>query len=94
MLRVRSLNLTKEAHDFIRALEAKQFKQVMGKILALLSDPAPADSSPLKGYEGLLRVDMGEHRIVYRFDEKAVSVLVVDKRNDDEVYKKLARKKL
>lgn len=89
-----SLTLTNEAHDFIRGLEAKQFKQVMGKILSLLSVPQPADSSALKGYENLYRVDMGEHRIVYRFDEKSVSVLVVDKRNDDEVYKKLARKKL
>jgi mRNA interferase RelE/StbE len=91
---VHSLSLTKEAHDFIRGLEAKQFKQVMGKVLALLSEPAPPDSSALRGYENLYRVDMGEHRIVYRFDDKLVSVLVVDKRNDDEVYKKLARKKL
>jgi mRNA interferase RelE/StbE len=91
---VHSLNLTKEALDFVRALEAKQFKQVMGKILNLLSDPNPADSSTLKGYENLYRTDIGEHRVVYRFDDKVVSVLVVDKRNDDEVYKKLGRKKL
>jgi len=91
---VHSLSLTKEAYDFIRCLDAKQFKQVLGKILSLLSEPVPADSSSLKGYENLYRVDIGEHRIVYRFDDKSVSVLVVDKRNDDEVYKKLARKKL
>ncbi len=90
---MRSLNLTKEALDFIRDLEPKPFKQVMNKVLRLLNDPTPADSSTLKGYENLYRVDMGEHRIVYRFDDKSVSLLVVDKRNDDEVYKKLARKK-
>ena len=89
-----SLNLTKEAYGFIRGLEAKQFKQVVGKILSLLSEPVSSDSSPLKGYDGVYRADIGEHRIVYRFDDKTVSVLVVDKRNDDEVYKKLARKKL
>jgi mRNA interferase RelE/StbE len=91
---VRNLNPTKEALDFIRGLEPKPFKQVMNKVLALLSDPTPADSSILKGYENLYRVDIGEHRIVYRFDEKAVSVLVVDKRNDDAVYKKLSRKNI
>jgi mRNA interferase RelE/StbE len=90
---VRSLNLTKEALDFIRGLEPKPFKQVLSKVLSLLSGPPPADSSALKGYEDLFRVDMGEHRIVYIFDDESVSVLVVDKRNDDEVYKKLARKK-
>ena len=93
---MRNLNLTKESLDFIRGLEPKPFKQVMNKVLTLLSDPTPADSSALKGYENLYRVDMGEHRIVYRFDDKtvSVSVLIVDKRNDDEVYKKLARKNL
>ena len=91
---VRSLNPKKEALDFIRGLEPKQFKQVLNKVLSQLSDPTPADASTLKGYENLYRVDMGEHRVVYRFDEKSVSVLVVDKRNDDEVYKKLARKKI
>jgi mRNA interferase RelE/StbE len=94
MRRVHSLNLTKDAHDFVRTLEAKQFKQVVGKILNLLHDPAPADSSALKGYEDLYRADIGEYRVVYRFDEKSVSVLVVDRRNDDQVYKKLARKKV
>ena len=77
---MRSLNLTKEALDFIRGLEPKPFKQVMSKALSLLSDPTPADSSTLKGYENLHRVDMGEHRIVYRivyrFDTKSVSVLI------------------
>ena len=48
--------------------------------LSLLLEPAPADSSTLKGYDDLLRVDQGEYRIVYRFDEKSVSVLVVGKR--------------
>lgn len=39
-------------------------------------------------------MDQGEYRIVYRFDDRSVSILVVGKRNDDEVYKKLARKNL
>lgn len=91
---MRKLDITKEALSYVRNLEAKQFKQVMNKILSLLSDPTPADFSTLKGYIDLYRVDIGEHRIVYRFNDDSVSVLVVDKRNDDEVYKKLGRKKL
>lgn len=87
-----NLSITKEAHDFVRGLDAKPFRQVMNKVLSLLTVPQPADSSALKGYENLYRVDIGEHRIVYRFNDKQVSVLVIDKRNDDEVYKKLARK--
>jgi mRNA interferase RelE/StbE len=91
---VLNLDITKEATDFVRGLDAKQFKQVMNKVLSLLSNPTPADSRTLKGYENHLRVDIGEHRIVYRFDNKQVSILVIDKRNDDEVYRKLTRKNI
>jgi mRNA interferase RelE/StbE len=94
MPRVHSLSVTKDALEFVRGLEAKPFKQVMGKVLSLLLDPSPADSSALKGYDHLYRADIAEHRIIYRFDSATVHVLVVDKRNDDEVYKKLARKKI
>lgn len=89
------LNPTKDALNFIRALEPKQFKQVMNKVLSLLIDAKPADSSFLQGYEDLLRVDIGEYRIVYRFDNQdTVSILIVGKRNDDDVYKRLDRKNL
>jgi mRNA interferase RelE/StbE len=39
------------------------------------------------------RVDSGEYRIVYRFDTNLdlVEVILVGKRNDDEVYKQLKR---
>lgn len=90
---MRKLALTKDALDFIKGLEGKQFKQVLSKVLTLLEDPTPADSAALKGFEKMFRVDMGEFRIVYEFDENSVSVLLVGKRNDDEVYKKLGRKK-
>jgi mRNA interferase RelE/StbE len=91
---VRNLSITKEALEFIRALESKPFKQVLNKVLSLLSDPTPADSIQMKGHGGLHRTDMGEHRIVYCFDEDTVSVLVIGKRNDDAVYKQVERKKL
>jgi mRNA interferase RelE/StbE len=91
---VRSLRVTKESLEFIRNLEPKHFKQVMNKVLGLVADATPSDASALKGYSDLFRTDIGEYRIVYKFDETTVSVLVVDKRNDDEVYKKLARKNL
>lgn len=40
------------------------------------------------------RVDSGEYRIIYRFIpvENLVEVVLVGKRNDDDVYKRLTRK--
>jgi mRNA interferase RelE/StbE len=91
---VRKLEITEEALEFVRNLEPKQFKQVMNKILSLLSDPAQSDSILMKGSTDLHRTDIGEHRIVYQFDDKVVATFVVGKRNDDDAYKKAKRKRL
>jgi mRNA interferase RelE/StbE len=45
----------------------------------------------MRGYP-FHRVDIGEYRIVYAWDDKTVDVFLIGKRNDDEVYKRLKRK--
>ena len=79
--------------DFLKGLQPKIAAQIAKKTLSLNVDPLPADSKQLRGYPGFYRVDSGEYRIVYRFTPKEdlVEVILVGKRNDDEVYKKLKR---
>ncbi|MBC6481420.1 MAG: type II toxin-antitoxin system RelE/ParE family toxin [Hormoscilla sp. GM7CHS1pb] len=79
--------------DFLQGLQPKIVAQIAKNILALNMDPLPADSKKLAGYSDLYRVSIGEYRIVYRFlvDEDLVEVILVGKRNDDEVYKQLKR---
>ncbi len=60
-------------------------------MLDLLQNPEPHDARLLKGYS-YRRVDVGEYRIVYDLPEDLVRVLLIGKRNDDEVYKELSRK--
>ena len=78
---------------FLKGLQPKIAAQIAKKVLALNVDPLPADSKALSGYPGYYRVDSGEYRIVYRFypKEDLVEVVLVGKRNDDEVYKQLHR---
>ena len=85
------LDLTNAALSFLEGLPGKQFKQVAGTMFGLLKNPEPQDSSALKGYP-YRRVDFGEYRIVYQVQDEDLQILVVGKRNDGEVYKKLARK--
>ena len=82
------LDITKQAVKFFRPLPAKQYRQIFNKILALMEDPEPPDSSPLIGYP-YRRADIGEYRIVYRVEEDCLKVALVGKRNDDEVYRQL-----
>jgi mRNA interferase RelE/StbE len=79
--------------DFLKGLQPKIAAQIAKKVLALNVEPLPADSEALTDYSGYYRVDCGEYRIVYRFfpDEDLVEVILVGKRNDDDVYKRLKR---
>lgn len=83
-----NLRITKQALKFVKSLDSKQAKQVSFAIVSLLSNPTPHDSSMLQGAkEGERRVDVGEYRIIYTHDTESVKVIVIGKRNDDEVYR-------
>ena len=87
------LNLTRDVMKFLQGIERKHAGQIALKILALLSDPTPPDVKPLKGKLGVyLRADSGEYRIIYRIEANELQVILIGKRNDDEVYKELGRK--
>jgi len=85
------INYSNEAAKFLLDLEAKQHKQVNTKIIGLAKDPRPADSIDMnKG--NFFRADIGEFRIIYRFDKAILNVTIIGKRNDGSAYKKLDRK--
>ena len=86
----RQFSLTNAATKFLGNLDGKQFKQVVRKIFALAEDPIPPDSIKMEG-SPYRRADQGEYRIVYSFDADTVYILVVGKRNGDEVYAQAKR---
>ncbi len=88
---MKRLNITNDSLDFLAALPAKQYRQIADTVFRLLKTPEPHDSSQLKGYP-LRRVDCGEYRIIYRLQDEDLFVLLIGKRNDAEIYKKLGRK--
>jgi mRNA interferase RelE/StbE len=88
------LDLSRSAHDFCVELQPKQFKQVAVKIHDLLREPLPQDARHLSGYPGYRRIYSGEFRIIYTVVGEVIRVVVVGKRNDDEVYRELERKGL
>jgi mRNA interferase RelE/StbE len=83
---MRRLDLTRDAASFWERLDAKQYRQIGRKIVALMADPVPPDSALLRGTP-YRRADIGEYRIIYRFDDETIYVARVGKRNDAEVYR-------
>jgi len=88
---VKKLDLTHDALKLLGSLPAKQFRQVASKVFELMENPEPQHSKPLAGFE-YRRADVGEYRIVYRFDRDLLFVALIGKRHDSEVYKRLKRK--
>lgn len=89
---IRNLDINKKVDDFLEKLPPKQFKQIYTCILNLRKNCTPHDSSKLKGYDDLYRVDIGEYRIIYNFDNEIVYIRLVAKRNDGDAYKQLKNK--
>ncbi len=87
----RKTDLHKKAAKTLSSLPAKHGKQIAQRLVALQTDVRPHDSEKLTGSE-LYRIDVGEYRIVYEWDDETIRVPVIDKRNDGEAYKKLRRR--
>jgi mRNA interferase RelE/StbE len=50
----------------------------------------PADSKQVIGHP-YRRADVGEYRVIYSHNEDRVRIVLIGKRNDDEVYRDLKR---
>lgn len=85
---------TKDFCDTLNGMQEKQFKQIWSCLLNLLVNPRPHDSKKIGEYKErpIYRVDSGEYRLVYQYDEVLLYPLILGKRNDDQVYKEMKRK--
>ncbi len=89
------LAIAADAIAFLQKVERKHAGQIALKVFSLLAEPFPNDSQKLQGTKrDLWRADIGEYRIVYSFEDETVTIFVIGRRNDDDVYKEVARKRL
>lgn len=87
---MRKLSIQKSVLKDLEELPAKQYRQVVSAMLDLLNDPMPHYSKKLQG-SSYMRLALGEYRLIYEADEQAVFIYAFGKRNDDAIYKQLAR---
>lgn len=87
------LKPNKDIEKCLADLPPKQFRQIMLKVLKLLNDPYPQDVKKITVNKvEYQRVDTGEYRIIYKVEKETLYLVLIDKRNDDAVYKALKRK--
>ena len=87
---MRQILLHKQAAKFIAKLPPKQQQQIAISISSLKHTIQPQDSKKLIGYS-YYRIDCGEYRVIYDWNETEVTIYIIGKRNDGEVYRKLKR---
>lgn len=85
-------DLTNDAMRFLKKRDGKQFLQIFQAITSLCDQPRPVDSISM-GNGSHHRKDVGEFRVIYRFDDKKLYVTVVGNRNDSAAYEEFDRKK-
>jgi mRNA interferase RelE/StbE len=87
---MRQILLHKQAVKFIAKVPPKLQVQIGLAMSALRENIQPQDSKKLHGYE-YYRIDCGEYRVIYDWSDTTVHILIIGKRNDGDVYRKLQR---
>lgn len=85
-------DLTNDSMRFLKKRDSKQFLQIFQAITSLCDQPRPVDSISM-GNGSHYRKDVGEFRVIYRFDADTLYVAVVGNRNDSAAYQEFDRKK-
>lgn len=81
--------LTAAAQRALRRVDRAVQDRLLDVVETLRDDPRPDGVKTLKGHHGLLRVRVGDYRIVYRVTDGELVVVVVTLRHRREVYRKL-----
>ena len=75
--------LKKRAKKFIDKMPMNEKRRVVAAIERL---PQGEDIKRLKGYDGLMRLRVGEYRIIYTVDNGELVVYVIDAGNRGQIY--------
>jgi len=84
-----TVEFTRAAAKGYRSLPAKDKERVSQAVSGLAVDPWSARARPLSGHSKLLRIRVGNYRIVYQVEEENLIVLIVIVGHRKDVYRKL-----
>lgn len=70
-------------------LPKKIQRQVSKKIDALSENPRPSGAKQLQGHDKIYRIRSGDYRIIYRVDDKKITVFVISIGDRKEIYRQL-----
>jgi mRNA interferase RelE/StbE len=69
------------------ALDGPVRKRIRAAIDALAADPRPPGAKTLVGMSGVLRVRVGDYRILYELQDDELRILVIDLGHRRQIYR-------
>ena len=80
-----SIQIKEKAQKYLAALAKKDRLRIIGVIELLGENPLPPKALKLTGREGY-RIRVGDYRIIYAFNSKQLSILVIKIGDRKEIY--------
>lgn len=83
------IQLKRSVVKTLKSLPRIEVKKIGKKIDSLGQNPVPKDSKKIKGEKDLYRVRVGDYRILYFFQNSALTVLVIRVGHRKDIYNDL-----
>lgn len=80
-----SIEVKRKAQKYLNTIPKKDKLRIVGAIELLRENPLPPKSLKLKGREGY-RIRIGEYRIIYSFNSKHLTILVIKIGHRRDIY--------
>lgn len=81
-----ALEFTPKALRALRKLDRLAVARIREATEALRSEPRPAGVKMLTGMHGVLRIRVGDYRVLYTVDDDKLVILVVDAGHRRQIY--------
>lgn len=81
-----ALEFTPKALRALRKLDRLAVARIREATEALRSEPRPAEVKMLTGMHGVLRIRVGDYRVLYTVDDDKLVILVVDAGHRRQIY--------
>jgi mRNA interferase RelE/StbE len=79
--------IPKPVQKQLKNLPAETYQRIIEKIEQLSSQPRSLDTKKLKGLENEYRIRIGDYRVRYEINDKALTVLLLSCRHRRDAYR-------
>ena len=85
---VLEISIGPKADRFLQGMDQQNFDRLSRKIRELASKPHPRGAKKIVGEEGVFRIRVGVHRILYSLENNDQTLLIVNIDKRSRVYKR------